>query len=345
MDGRVLQAIEFEAPHAPFGYFVEISTGSMTSWPERLNQPVILKADDQLVSVFNVSESGLYSLFCPPPAGSRAKLTFGLPGATRPADLRGGGDPRTLGLAVRRIRIMPLLGSRGASVRGRRQVAVTGRSVVEAVTNAERSAGMPVHELLTRFEMICGDCWFGLMQRALGSEPLSLLRFAGATPPVIISLLETDFCGIGENISPAAAGDGSDEWMIADAIGLNYHSGKSLAVAVGEVVAAERKKTAFLRRKLLDDLSVGDKIFLVVDRFNQPPETAMSIFLALRRVSSAAMLWVQPMPFGQPPGSVVELADGLFAGFLDLRAGPTVGGMPIGGWLSVLVGAAGLAAR
>jgi hypothetical protein len=204
---------------------------------------------------------------------------------------------------------------------------------------------MPIHTLLTRFEMICGDCWFGLAQRALGSEPLSLLRFAGATPPVTISLLETEFCGMGERLSPAPASDGSDEWMIADGVGLNYHSGRSLTVTADEVIAAERKKVTFLREKLLSDLAAADKIFLVVDRFEQPPETAMSIFLALRRVSSAAMLWVRPVQYGVPAGDVQEIATGLYAGFLDLRGTPIVAGMPIGGWLSVLAGAVALTDR
>jgi hypothetical protein len=266
-------------------------------------------------------------------------LAFDLPGATRVSEVLGAGDSRELALAFSRVRIMPLLEHCQSPNREPVSIAVAGTTAAEAVGTAEQETGVKLHDLLTRFEIICGDCAFGLTQRALGSDPLSLLRFAGATPRVTIHGLETEFRELGETLSTVPAGDGTDEWMVADSAGLHYHSGKSLSIGRDDVIRGEQKKIAFLREKLLRDLTEARKVFLFADCFRQPPEAAMSIFLALRRVSGACLLWLRETPFGEQPGSAKEIAPGLVMGFVDFHGNPTVDGMPVGGWIAVLASA------
>ena len=138
-------------------------------------------------------------------------------------------------------------------------------------------------------------------------------------------------------LSPAA--DGSDEWMVNDAFGLSYHSGKSLSESPEEVAAAERKKVKFLRAKFLHELDEAEKLFIYADRRGQPWEDALSLFLALRRVSNARMLWIRPTPHRSAIGRVQETVPGLYVGELDYRGTPHVSDVPLGGWLSVLAGA------
>ena len=318
--------LEFPAPNAPFGYYVEIEVSCLTLWPERPAQPVLVYADDTPVAVLSLCKAGIFALFCPAPAGLRVVLAFDLPGAISIAQIRGGtGDPRQLALAFTRVRIMPLLEAIVPPDGEPSLVASDDRTVGDAVAATEYATGGTLRELLMRFELVSGNCRFGLVQRAFGCEPLSLLRFAGATPRVTIRCLETKFQLLGDSLSVAAAPDGSDEWMVEDAIGLSYHSGKPLSVLPDAVISAERKKIAFLREKLLSDLTEGEKIFLYAEHLDQPSEAAIAVFLALRRLTSAPMLWLRETPYSETSGMVKEIAPGLFMGFIDFHAKPLIG--------------------
>jgi hypothetical protein len=331
--------IRFPAPHAPFGYFIEIETGCLIKWPERPSQPLIVYVDGKSVSILSIDQGGVYSAFCLPPSGPTVTISFAIPGAIRMSEIRDQGDPRLLGLSLRRIRVMSLLAPRAAMVHRSAAHQVSGNGLGMVLDTASHITGISTHDLLTRFEMLCGDCWFGLTQRLLGAEPLGLLRFAGANPRVTIELLDTAFEAMGRNISAEPSPNGANEWMVRDAAGLYYHSGRPLAVSSEDVLKQERNKIQFLRSKMLQDLVDAEKIFLFVDCHGYPPEAAMSIFLALRRVSTASMLWIRSTPFGEAHGSVTEIVPGLLMGFMDFRGAPIIDNNPIGGWLSVLTAA------
>jgi len=332
-------AIVFDAPDAPFGYFVEVDAGCLTQWPSRESQPVVVWANDRRVAAFDMRQDCTFAIFCPSPRENEGciVLTFEHQGAIRLADLCENSDPRELALSFRSIRILVLLEPPAQLIVGRQvRREIRAENIAQAIDAAERTVEVPIHELLTSFEMLCGDCWFGLVQRILGSEPLGLLRFAGAVPRVTIKGLDTEFSEMGADINPTPAGDGTDEWMITDAFGLCYHSGKSLSVPPEKVIEMERKKVGFLRRKFSEDLTEARKTFVFSDKEGLPVEAALSLFLALRRSSKGNLLWVRPARSIPEAGTAREIAPGFVVGFLDFCGEPMSGNIPLGGWLSVL---------
>jgi hypothetical protein len=327
------------APQAPHGYYLEIDATPALHWPTRPSQPVIISANDERIAVIDLRESCRFAVRFPSPAYSWIAVRFDIPNSFRPCDFGINGDTRDIGLMFKRIRVLPLLAPAPDGSQKYSGVRVSGNTAEEAIRAAEAAVETSIHELLTSFDMLAGNCSFGLTQRSLGCDPLGLLRFSGASPSVSIDGLECGFENIGVEIEAVAAWDGSDEWMVHDIVGLRYHSGKTLDVPTDKVVSDERKKIPFLRRKFFNDLSEASKVFIYHDLSGAPFEAAVALFLALRRVSSADMLWVRPYPFAHPADTVREVLPGLYMGFMDQIAPPMIGKESIGGWLSILANA------
>jgi hypothetical protein len=202
---------------------------------------------------------------------------------------------------------------------------------------------MELRALVSQFEMLAGNCDFGLATRALGIEQLSLLRFAGATTEVAIRGLENDFQGVGEQLSADIADNPIKEWMVTDAFGLRFHTDQSSdRMSKTEILQRQRRHIAFLRRKFLEDVETTDKIFVYADHLrSQTIETALPLFLALNRRGRHRMLRVCPNVGETDPGRVDELLPGLGRASLDRFAGPSEAGhIVVSGWLNVLFNAA-----
>ena len=212
-------------------------------------------------------------------------------------------------------------------------------SLTEAVSSY---SGMGIAEFLCEFELLVGDCEFGGVQRLLGAEPLSLLRFAGPSPGAALKGLDTEFAGIGETLEPFIADSGINEWMIRDlTYGMAYHTHMSAAtVSMANVLEAERRKVKFLRRKFLEDLQDRGKIYLCADRSNLPLEAMFPLFLALNRHGPQSMLWITPTDDTEMVGRVQLLCPGLMHGYIDRFMGRGVGTEPsMRGWLALLLNA------
>jgi hypothetical protein len=206
---------------------------------------------------------------------------------------------------------------------------------------AERLTGVSLDQVLAGFEVVAGDCDMALALRELGFESLSLLRFAGATAEVAIRGIETGFDGIGERLSARVADNPIAEWMVSDGFGLRYHTHQSSrTMTEHDVIAMQRRHVAVLRRKFLEDLAEGEKIFVYADHHAvRPVETALALFVALNRQRPVRMLWVCPDD-RQQPGRVDEILPGLARAALDPFAPPLAAGhITVGGWLSVLCNA------
>jgi hypothetical protein len=338
-------AVVIPTPLAPQGYFLEVDTGCFLYPPRVHFQPLSIWVNNRRVATLNVKAEGIFAVYCPPPCDGENQtiLAFEHPHAFRPRDVADTPDDRELAFAFRRISVLTLAGSVSAfQPSGGSHVVMATDDLGRAIDVAEAISGMPIDDLMTGFEMLAGDCWFGLTQRILGLEPLSMLRFAGATAVFAINGLNTAFRNIDANLHAVHAPDGLDEWMIRNGEGLNYHSGKTLDLDPETVIRSEQIKIAFLRRKFLDDLESTNKIFLFHDRFGVTLDEALALYLALRRTGNHRMLWVRPGSASNA-GTVEEIAPGLFAGWLDPLGAPIVSDIPVGGWLTVLANTARLA--
>ncbi len=135
-------------------------------------------------------------------------------------------------------------------------------------------AGVPLKNVLLAFESL-GDNRVSLVSSSAagGAEPLGLLRFAAIYQPFeqkldrLVTALERGFEGLGEagTISISLFGDpGKREYFVEESVySLRYHSGVfEGAVSESDLEKREVRRLAFLRRKLVGDLSAGEKIWV-----------------------------------------------------------------------------------
>jgi hypothetical protein len=215
----------------------------------------------------------------------------------------------------------------------------SGESIPHLLHQTETLTGISGIDLLNTFEMLVGNCEFGGIQRRFGAEPLSLLRFAGASAEASIKGLDTDFDGIGEDLDAEISSDAVKEWIISDKkFNLRYHTFISAHdISREDILVREQKKVAFLKRKFLEDLVENRKIFICVDRFKQPLSAALPPFFALNRHGTHPLLWVTEGSVSEI-GTVEEILPNLFVAKVDRlskHGQPREAALDL--WLSILI--------
>ncbi len=179
---------------------------------------------------------------------------------------------------------------------------------------------LPLSEVMLRFESLGENCEFGLVQRKGGAEPLGLLRFSSTPMPKLLAALAARFEGLGrpDRITVDLSSNGR-EYMISDkTFGLYYHAW----VMAGErppedVHRREIRRLPYLTRKLIEDLTDGEKIFVYRSMTPISTAQAMKLVEAIRSYGPSTLLWMELADPGHPPGSVEYLAPGLMRGRMD----------------------------
>lgn len=336
--------LAIEDVSAPHGFFLEIDWYPFVVYPYRPHQSVSITVHSHRISPYRLTESEVAAFYCPPPSSTDTKvlITFEHLDTARIAEFRETTDPRQVAIGFRRVRILPLAGP--APARLRNSSAAKGRIEGEhlVVPGSSGTERMELRELMAGFEVLAGNCDLGLSMRTLGIEQLSLLRFAGATPTVAMRGLESDFLGIGEQLSTEVADNPIKEWMVRDGFGLRFHTHQSSeTMTEAEVVKRQRLHIQFLRRKFLEDVQNAEKIFVYADHIRPHSlESVLPLFLALNRRGRHRLLWVCAN-FGEAAvGRVDELLPGLARGSLDIFGGPLEAGhIAVSGWVNVLFNA------
>jgi len=173
--------------------------------------------------------------------------------------------------------------------------------------------------LLMQFESLGDTCEFGMVQRQFGAEPLGLLRWATTTPRHLIAALDNQLKGVGEReftVIEAHAG----EFVTWDKR-YSMHS-HTFIPETAEPLAAftERhlRRMQYLRRKLLEDLAAGEKIFVYKCDDGLSVDEAQGLHRALRRYNPhAALLCAMLSDDVHSSGALEWIDDGLFIGFID----------------------------
>jgi hypothetical protein len=179
---------------------------------------------------------------------------------------------------------------------------------------------LPLSEVMLRFESLGENCEFGLVQRKGGAEPLGLLRFSSTPLPKLLAALTARFEGLGrsDKISVDLASSGR-EYMISDkTFGLYYHAW----VMAGErppedVHRREIRRLPYLVRKLVEDLTDGEKIFVYRSMTPIAESQAIKLVDAIRSYGPSTLLWMELANPGHPPGTVEWIAPGLMRGRMD----------------------------
>ncbi len=173
--------------------------------------------------------------------------------------------------------------------------------------------------LALRFESIGQACHFGLIQREMGAEPISLLRFVDTTTSHLVDGLVAGFASVDRPgrlvLSHTVSKRPTYRWHQQE---YNLHFDTRIQVDEAEpetVIAGQLRRLSFLRDKFMDDVRANEKIYVLTrsDCLTEPE--ALAVFCALNAHAPATLLWTV---FGDvsAAGRVDEVAPGFLCGHL-----------------------------
>ncbi len=247
------------------------------------------------------------------------------------------GDQRVLGFMLRTLRVLsspcPPADLTVLPPRAWPEERAAMLQAVETVT------GLAPRNLALCFESLGHNCEFGKVQRHVGADPLSLLRFAGITLDDLLAGLRRGFDGVGEEVvvRTVPAGNGSLEYLVYDdRFRIGLHTFRSPAEATAEQVRAEHGgRLRYLHRHFREWLRTGERVFVFQRPGQLTQSQARALLVALRAFGPNSLLYVDTEP-GLPSGAVEQLEHGLFHGRLErLAPAHDAGLVDLPGWLSV----------
>ena len=203
------------------------------------------------------------------------------------------------------------------------------------------------------FESLGGSghgCEFGLVQRALGAEPLGLLRWADLGFDFLAAALEREFDGVGSPENTVVFfpdGDETHYWS-RDTRFWMAQGAHIPAVKVTKDFATLQicRRQQFLRKKLLSDLALGEKIFVYKNQLRMlKSEEVMRLHRAVRSYGNGTLLYVRTEDASHSNGMVEYVEPGLMIGYIDhFSHSPTDEslGLPVESWATICRNAYGL---
>lgn len=205
-----------------------------------------------------------------------------------------------------------------------------------------RPAPLPRDQLVTRFESLGDNCEFGLVQRKMGAEPLGLLRFSYIELPLLLRGLRRGFEGLGDPDTTEVAADPNGEFVVRELVyGMTYHTFQyDTDMNIETVRQQQAARLGFLRRKLMEDIGDGEKIFVLKRTPPLRPEEVLPVYAVLNEPGRNWLLWMVPSDATHPPGTVEVLLPGLLRGYID-RFAPNENAhdLSLAAWLAVCEGA------
>jgi len=162
-------------------------------------------------------------------------------------------------------------------------------------------------------------CEFGTYQRFNGLEPLGLLRWASINPRDLIRALNDSFEKVDlMSTLQVYCASGNDWQFVQKAYDMRVdHTYLPTAKFTADQAAVKIcRSLAFLRRKILEDLALGDKIFVYrVYDYILPDEEISEIGQSIARLGSATFLCVQKCL--ERAFTVERFSHNSYVGFID----------------------------
>ena len=181
------------------------------------------------------------------------------------------------------------------------------RGPARPAVNAETGDSAALVAILDRMESLGGDCEFGLLQRHYGLEPASLMRFSYSER--LLELLAGDLAQLDDLDHIELELEGA-EYMVRDRRGYFWtHS----FIYKGEMSEAlllkrQRARVSVLKRKLLAQLSAGDRLFVFKERDAElADDKLLALSAQLRRFGPNRVLGFRTADAAHPPGTVIDL--------------------------------------
>jgi tetratricopeptide (TPR) repeat protein len=182
--------------------------------------------------------------------------------------------------------------------------------------------------IYARFQSLGGTglgCEFGLVQRANGAHPVNLMRWTQIHPQNLIDALTHRFSGVGTReqtvigLSAAEDPDNPEYIYQDDRFKMAMHTFvHKRDLPEDEMFAQTCRRTAYLRRQLLEDLEEGEQIFVYkFHRRNLTADELASLHRAVRSYGDTALLYVRYADAAHPSGTVEQADIGLFVGYIS----------------------------
>jgi hypothetical protein len=190
----------------------------------------------------------------------------------------------------------------------------------------EPAALTEVGQIIRDFESLGGTgqgCEFGFVQRMLGFESLSLLRWVGIEIEPLIEAINGGFEGVGtpEQTLLDFYDDGSDnpEYRISDrrfSMAMHTFIHKE-EMSWDKMFVQTCRRLQFLKRKFIDDLAEANKIFVYkISERNLTDKEIEALHTALQRYGNNTLLYVSYSNSSNPTGSVQRARPGLMIGYI-----------------------------
>jgi tetratricopeptide (TPR) repeat protein len=176
-----------------------------------------------------------------------------------------------------------------------------------------------VKRMLLRFESLGDSCEFGIVQRRYSAEPIGLLRWATTDPPQLTQALLSRLEGVGEP-EHTVIEDIRGEYISWDRryAMYNHTFTPPTLEPLDSFVPQHLRRLQYLRRKLIEDLEAGRKIFVYKSDDGLPDDQATALHDAIRGYNDRnILLCVRLQDRDHPVGALEELQSGLFIGYID----------------------------
>jgi hypothetical protein len=195
--------------------------------------------------------------------------------------------------------------------------------------------------LLQLFEGLGENCDFGVVQRAIGIEPVGLFRFGACTAADLNVLLRTRFERLGDaqDLWLEVVGAQREYWLKSHHCSYSSHTDRFADTDSAEVVhAAQVERTRYLKSKLMRDLSHSRRLFVFKGSCDMA--SIRDIVAQMQIYGPNCLLWIRVADADHAPGSVQRLADGLLQGFVS-RYGTYDGppSLPVEEWVELCANA------
>jgi len=296
------QASELWLEHPGVGHdlILDLDIGVMHLPAGTPAQRLVLGVRNMGAAQIGISQGGALGFHIPAAmvaAPGPVRLLFMHPDCRRPMDVDGGTDDRHLAFSVQSLRLFRVLPRPVPPV----------------------PAPVPRDQMIMRFESLGDNCEFGLVQRQQGAEPLGLLRFTYIELPLLLRGLRNGFEGLGDPDTTEVTADGKGEFVVRETVyGMTYHTFQyETQISLETVRQQQPPRLNFLKRKLMEDIAAGEKIFVLKRPEPLRPEEVLPVYTMLNELGRNWLLWMVPAAAAHPSGTVEILLPGLLRGYID----------------------------
>ena len=320
--------IELPGPAAPGSYALRLDVNPMVVPGAVPSQEVSILLDRIVVGQYRLDEPAV--LIVPLPrelteGRFTLPLNFVMPDACRPIDHGVALDRRLLGLAFRRIDLVPIPARLAWTDAIRAEQAGEATPIASSsqflacgeahlVPTIGVSLGTDPAALLKGFESLGNNCEFGIAQRKMGVEVLNLFRFGNVPFIDLMEALSDDLSALNDPGAIEVELNNAEprEYLLGlRKYNIHWHTFMQEHDADSEKILRDHTaKLAYLRRKFFEGLRGGQKTYVVKRPRGLTVSQATALLLELNRHGPAKLLCVQTTPPGRKSGEVDLIVPG-----------------------------------